>query len=294
MPLLNVFKSSALRSFNELRDFTKIKNKLLGILFCLALYSLPMQADECPAIPSVPVTEYLAARDTLSSVARPFSVTDTGVSIDEVPLGIGYLRVLDIDNHFYDWPVDILLPLWSSPNESEFMGWIQNGDVISVASEETYTLTGAGMVETDYEQISFIVYEDTGNGWLRIRLRPGKSGDRWIHQCYLKLGTVGLKYEMWQSFLWEHSTWLHFRAPVTHVLRNATDINSQQVTMIGLDHKLELVEFNGDWMYVKVQQPDTTCSSDSESRDASNNHEGWVKWRDADKGTWIWIYSRGC
>ena len=78
--------------------------KLSAIILFLVFYSLPAAADECPAIPTVPVADHVAVRDTLSPVARPFSVTDTGVGIDEVSLGIGYLRVLDIDNHFYDWP----------------------------------------------------------------------------------------------------------------------------------------------------------------------------------------------
>jgi len=266
-------------------------NKLFTVIIFLLFICSSVYADECPTVPPVPA---VTTDDVWVSVERPTTVTDTRESIDDVPLGIGYLRILDRDKHLYDWPANIVLPLWRSPESSAFDGWLQNGKVISGNNDLNYSLTGAGMVETEYEQNSFIVYEDTGNGWLRIRLKPGVDGERWVHQCHLKLGEAGLKYEMWQSFLWEHSTWLHFRAAVPHVLRAAPDKNSQRVTMIGLDHKLELIEFNGDWMHVRVEQPDTTCAGDEQSNDKSIRHAGWVRWRDVSKGPWTWVYTRGC
>jgi hypothetical protein len=64
--------------------------------------------------------------------------------------------------------------------------------------------------------------------------------------------------------------------------------------MIGLDHKLIMVEVEGDWMRVKVEQPDLTCTGDSRSDLKPAMHEGWVKWRDEKKGPWVWVYTRGC
>lgn len=91
----------------------------------------------------------------------------------------------------------------------------------------------------------------------------------------------------------EKGDWLHFRAAVTHALRAEPSVDSPLITRIALDHKLELLELRGDWMRVRVSQPDWTCAG-SEQEFRGTVHVGWVKWRDAKTGPWLWYYTRGC
>lgn len=251
---------------------------------------------DCPSLPPVPKpsSEDLAFQNAWKSVDEPYSVKYT-VKYDEEPsYGVGYLRVMNIGDHFYDWPRDITLPLWKTPNEGSFYGWMQSGRVYSGDHALPYVLTGIGMVETDYERNSFIVQETSGNGWVRIKVKPGRDGDVWTHQCHLRIGEAKLVYQAWDSFLREHHDWLHFRAQVPHSLRERPDAHSPRITMVGLDHKLIVLEFNGDWMRVRVQQPDWTCSGLSEKEFNGSTHEGWIKWRDEKEGPWVWVYTRGC
>ena len=268
----------------------------LSLIFLMNFIPTVVSAQACPATPQYPnaTTDDLAFHNSWQGVADPYMARYTVGPDEQASYGIGYLNVINSDQYYYDWVRHVAIPLWNSPDETTFSGWIHHGRVYNESESAPFALTGAGLVETDYESSSFIVYEATADGWLKIRLKPGSEGLTWTHQCHLDFSDVKLEYKEWQSFLREHGDWMHFRSQVPHNLRERPDTSSQKVTVIGLNHKLELLEIQGDWMRVRVEQPDNTCSSLSMRETSGLIHEGWVKWRDDEIGPWVWVYTRGC
>lgn len=273
---------------------SRLKAAFALLLFVVSpAYSI---AAECPSVPPVPerTSEDMDYQNAWQGVAEPYIARYAVKGNEEPAYGVGYLDSLNTDNYYYDWVVHIILPLWKEPDAKAFYGWIHSGRVYPDHDASPYALTGAGLVETEYENSRFIVHEALDAGWLRIRLKPGEDGEAWTHQCHLDIGKAKLVYKGWESFLRAHGDWLHFRSRVPHSLREQPDVNSPRVTMIGLDHKLILHEFQGNWMRVTVEQPDRTCRSRPERELEASIHEGWVKWRDEEKGPWVWVYTRGC
>lgn len=212
-------------------------------------------------------------------------------SRDRAPLGVGHLKAEYTTDGYYDWPRKIVLPVWEDPG-GELLAWVRSGQVIPADGSPPYPLSGAGMVETDYEQLTFIVSEEK-DGWLQLRFKAGDDGVGWTHRCRLDRGEIALSYQSWQELLREKGEWLHFRAEVPHALREGPTTKSRHITWIGLDHKLKLLQIEGNWMRVEVTQPDWTCTGPDQPF-TGTTHEGWVKWRDDTVGPWVWYYTRGC
>jgi hypothetical protein len=269
--------------------------KLLVLFVLLVLAPVAAGAMDCPKLPAIPIpaAEDLDFQNSWQGVAHPHMARDAVGTDEEPAYGYGYLDILD-ENYYYDWISQMVLPLWNAPDEASFEGWIHSGRVYSDGEDLPYALTGAGLVETEYERSSLIVHEALADGWFKIRLKPGKDGEAWTHQCHLGIGKARLTYKSWDSFLREHGDWLHFRSQVTHMLRERPGIESPLVTVIGLDHKLKLLEVQSDWMRVVVEEPDQTCDSLAGLEIEVSSHEGWVRWRDDEMGPWVWVYTRGC
>lgn len=241
----------------------------------------PMPADR-PGISQATIP-------TQSRTLEPYSITHTVANYYDAPLGLGFLEVIDTENRFYyDWMFELDLPVWRSPDASQPIGWLIQGQIYSETGIET--LTGAGMVETDYEQTSFIVWE-TQEEWLKLRLTDDLQV--WTHRCHLESAKLKLEPVIWQTFFRRHEDWLHFRKPVPHILRTSAKADGKRLTTIGLDHKLVLLDIRGDWMEVEVEQPDLTCGGPDEDEGRLIQHRGWVKWRD-ERGPWVYVYTRGC
>lgn len=270
--------------------------KLPVLLILIVFAPLALGAMDCPMLPPIPTPTAgdLDFQNSWQRVADPYMARDAVGSDEDPAFGRGYLDALGGDYYYYDWTSQMVIPLWNAPDELSFKGWIHSGRVYPDRDALPYALTGAGLVETEYEKSSFIVHEAFANGWLRIRLKPGKRGEAWTHQCHLGIGKAKLAYKTWESFLREHGDWLHFRSQVPHKLRERPGIDSPLVTVIGLDHKLKLLEVQGDWMRVVVEEPDQSCDRLAGQELEISSHEGWVKWRDDEKGPWVWAYTRGC
>lgn len=264
---------------------------LTALLFGFAIQA---SATECPHVPAIPeaTSEMEARQAAWTQVAQPYSVVQHAGGYDYAPFGIGHLQVENASDYFYDWQRAIVLPVWSAPN-GRFYGWIRGGYVYPANGADAYPLTGAGMVETDYEHQTFIVWETGNNGWLKIRLNAEEHGDGWINSCYLGMGAAKLVYQSWTDFIREHGDWLHFRADVPHALRSGPTRDSPRITWISGDHEITLLEIKGDWMRVRVRQPAWTCIGPGKPFKGRED-EGWIKWRDKKIGPWVWIFSRGC
>lgn len=263
------------------------------LLFCASLAD-PANASECPSLPSVPEPSEadLQYQQSWKGVASPYSLNDWMGGHDLAPLGRGHLLVINGDEYYYDWMTRIKLPLWNKPGE-DFYGWTHSGLVTPENDIFAFALTGAGMVETGYEHLTFTVLESTEDGWFRLQLKPGKAGSKWTHRCHLQLGEARLQFEDWEEFILQNGESLHFRDKVTHVLRSEPGTQSKMLTRISLDHKLNLLVIKGDWMRVRVHQPSWSCE-DADKEFTGSTHVGWVKWKDELLGPWVWINSGGC
>lgn len=268
----------------------------LSILLCfLSVFVIvSANASTCPQIKEVPIPSQADHdyQDTWKGVATPYSVNDWMGGYDFAPLGVGHLRVLDPDQHYYDWAKKIVLPLWDDI-DGIFYGWLHSGLVQPVADILAEPLTGAGMVETEYKHLNLTVQEETSDGWIRLQLLPGKDGSKWTHQCYLQLGTAKLEFQLWESFITQKGSWLHFRTHSEHLLRSEPGPNAHLITKIALDHELSLLAIKDEWMRVEVKQPGWACKgSDEEFKGRKDT--GWIRWKDAVIGPLVWIYPGGC
>ena len=267
----------------------RAKLKIAGLMALLAVScACEAAGDACPAPANRPGVEPSPLSLQLRTL-EPYSITRTLTHYYDAPFGSGFLEVVEEkDQHYYDWMFELELPLWHAPDAARPLGWLMQGYVHAEAGVEK--LTGAGMVETEYEHTSLIVWETQAN-WLRLRL----TGDSyvWTHRCHLETARFGLDFVAWETFFRRHADWLHFRKPVPHMLRTSPSADGDPVTAIGIDHKLKMLEIRGDWMEVEVEQPDLTCSGSAGDEARPAQHRGWLKWRD-ELGPWVYVYTRGC
>lgn len=128
------------------------KIKKIVALFT-SLLSLDVIAQTCPPIASPPplAAENVAFKKTWQSVAEPYVLRHAVKNPDKAYYGVGYLRVLNANNYFYDWPKNTTLPLWQAPESKSFYGCLNAGRVHPGNEAKPYALTGIGMVETEYE-----------------------------------------------------------------------------------------------------------------------------------------------
>lgn len=112
---------------------------------------------------------------TAATLRPPGSVPDTAppppvyynrIEVGTAPLGVGHLRPL-ADGYIWDWQLRVRLPLFSEPGGSP-SHWIAEGWVVPEVGPPA-PLGTAGMIETGYEIVSFIVLERRSDGWLRPR-----------------------------------------------------------------------------------------------------------------------------
>lgn len=270
-----------------------MKSSLFVCLLC-SLFASSANADNCPLIkePPIPSKADIDYQNSWKGVATPYSVNDWMGGYDFAPLGVGRLRVINIDQYYYDWAKILMAPLWNNPDGS-FYGWMHSGMLHPEDDILAIPLTGAGMVETEYEHSNLTVQQFLSDGWIQLQLLPGKEGSKWTHLCHLQLGKVKLEYEPWESFVAKKGSWLHFRTGSIHFLRSEPGENARIITQIAIDHELSLQAIKDEWMRVEVTQPDWTCKG-SDEEFMGRKDIGWIKWKDEVIGPLIWIYSRGC
>lgn len=264
----------------------------------LAAVPISAQVPMCgPALSSLQLPE--GVPDTL-----PTPVSYEPLRVDEVRLGVGHLRPV-ADGYSWDWQRWLRLPLFDEPDEvaSDEPGpegpvasfWIADGWIVG-ERQPPRPLQTSGMIETGYETLSLIVLERRADGWLRLRHAPGAEGTAWAHACLLELGRHPLVFESWTDRLTSADVSpLYFISDVPHALRDAPSSEGGHVATIPADqerYQLEPLETRGEWMRVRVTMPRTYCTTPGEIR--ATVREGWIRWRDADRGSWLWYYTRGC
>ena len=232
---------------------------------------------------------------------RPASSGIVGGTPDVgVPIGIGHLRPRDLD--FFEtsdwvdsplldagWLQALRLPIYASPNGSHW-GWIANGwlipngqDPLAIGQDVSFL-----MLHTYYALYSFPVLEIRLDGWFRFQY--SSAGTAWAHTSQLKLGELELIVESWQDRFLDVG-WVYFRNDqARHALRSRPGVEQMLMDWIGNDSVIEPIEFRGDWMRVRVTQPTDGC----EFLPNASTTEGWMRWRNAEQGAWIWYPPKGC
>jgi hypothetical protein len=210
----------------------------------------------------------------------------------DVDLGIGHVRDA---GRFLSGGREVRLPLYPEPDGVAW-GWFANGWLLEQEGQGATPkkIGSEGMVETEYEATSLIVFEARPDGWLRFRYgRPsaGRDGRAWLHRCHLE--REGLALERWEDrFLSDEISPLFFRHDDPRKLLSRPDDDARRVLWIANDYHLEPLGFKGDWMHVLVKQPSDYCGVPEGMR--PKTFEGWVRWRSPERGPLVWYHTRGC
>jgi len=149
------------------------------------------------------------------------------------------------------------------------------------------------LVETGYEEPSFIVLEEGSGGWLLIRYAStdAETHTGWTPTCALQSSPAALRFARWNDwFLSGETSPLFFRSEEPQTLRSGTSIESAPLAEISGDYVLEPLEIRGEWMRVALKQPSDYCFFDVES----TSTEGWVRWYSEEAGSRVWYFTRGC
>lgn len=234
-----------------------------------------------------------AIPDTVPSLGAYSTMGGHGVPFADIQLGVGHLLPTDATWQG-DWLSKISLPISDIPS-SPPSRWIAGGWILELGEGQIAPFGVSGLVETGYEEVSFIVLDEGGRGWTQIRFAPPSldtdSGTGWIPDCALEGETVNLRFESWATRLTSGGiSPLFFRSDVHHNLRDGPGTDRLALAAIEGDYHLEPQEIVGDWMRVIVKQPSDYCGEEG----LSDSREGWVRWRSDDKGPWVWYFTRGC
>ena len=190
-----------------------------------------------------------------------------------------------------DWLGRVELPLSESP-DAEPWGWIVGGWVVRDGSTPEPLRSGT-LVETGYEEPSFIVLEENADGWLRIRHASTDTEIQtsWTPTCALQSSPAALRFTRWNDwFLSGETSPLFFRSEMPQTLRSGASRESSPLAEISGDYILEPLEIRGEWMRVALKQPSDYCLVDVES----TSTEGWVRWYSEETGSRVWYFTRGC
>ena len=266
---------------------------LLVVLFFIAMSVLPnATAGQIAGCSDVRLNGLRVPGSIPDSLPSPDAYDR--LTVGEVPLGVGHLRPVDA-GYTWDWHQRMRRPMFGAPGSTPSL-WLVDGWLMRQDGSVRPFGTG-GMIETGYETPSFIVLESRVDGWLKIRYsaNEGDAGAAWTHDCVLGLGAHLLVFESWEERLTSDDiSPLFFTSEVPHALRASPSIDSEQLISIpgsAYDYELEPLAVDGDWMRVRVALPRTYCDPDAPT---PRTEEGWVKWRDPERGPWLWYFTRGC
>ncbi|ASC70632.1 hypothetical protein XM38_015720 [Halomicronema hongdechloris C2206] len=209
-------------------------------------------------------------------------------------IGMGHLRPADLSQlqaedstesalSQADWLGAIALPIYAEPG-SDPWGWLINGwlipnggDPIAIGRDAAFS-----MLQTDDALFSFPVLIRRADGWFQFQYTP--AGYAWAHTDHLALGQIELTVEPWSDHFLQ-SEWVRYRNPgISLPLRDEPNGNGAMVLLVGPNSYIEPLDFEGDWMRVRVTQPVEGCDPGPGAR----TEEGWMRWRDQNDNSRIW------
>lgn len=219
------------------------------------------------------------------------------VPFEQIPLGIGHAHYVaegaafDLPPGGDDWLRRVELPLSHTPGAQPW-GWIVQGWILTMG-DTAEPFTTAGLIETGYEEPSFVVLESRSDGWLRIRFEsPEKDVDTsWTPSCALRTSPARLDFTPWSDwFLSDRVTPMFFRSDPPHLLQSGPSTDAERLVEVSDDYILEPLEIQGEWMRVTLKEPSDYCVFDVEP----TRREGWIRWYSPDTGPRVWYFTRGC
>jgi hypothetical protein len=216
-------------------------------------------------------------------------------ALEEIALGVGHVHYAPLepiagppgDN---SWVQRVALPLFTGPGGEPF-SWIARGWIVQ-AGQPPASLTMVGMIETGYEEVSFVVLERRED-WLRIRYSGSERSSQtaWVPECALDASPARLAFSPWSDwFLGDDISPLFVRIEPPLPLHAEPSTASARVATVTEADVLVPHEVRGEWMRVTLQQPSDYCSPDA----VSTSREGWVRWLTEDRGPRLWYFTRGC
>jgi len=221
----------------------------------------------------------------------------TGADGASVRLGLGHLHysdqnpIVDLPPGADDWLQRVILPLSAAPGAAPF-AWIAGGWILTDGATPR-PLARGGLIETGYEEPSFVVLETRPDGWLRLGYAwvDGDFGTAWTQSCSLSDGPVALEFTEWSTWLLSETiSPLFYRAESPGELRSAPSFGATSLREIAGDYILEPLEIRGEWMKVTVKEPSDYCAFELEP----SRREGWVRWYSPERGPLLWYFTRGC
>ncbi len=216
------------------------------------------------------------------------SLLSAGDAQAELPLGVGHIHPAE-QLALSGWLDRVTLPLSDAPEEPARRLLVNGWLIDRVGAGEP--LPFAGLIETEYEQSTLLVLQER-NGWYQVRVKPPiePADTAWTPACALANSDPPLFFSSWAEWLMsEDISPLYFRRSTVHNLRTGPGTQFAKRGRISGDHVLRPRRIEGDWMEVMVSQPSDYCERASVQRSL-----GWVRWRSAERGPWVWYYTRGC
>ena len=191
------------------------------------------------------------------------------------------------------WLQSVALPLSESPGRQP-TAWIARGWIVE-PGQDPEALTIWGLIETGYEERSFVVLERRDDGWMQVGYTVDLQGGRraaWVPECALDASPAPLAFAPWSEWLLgDEISPLFVRAGLPLAMHSEPSGTSSLVAMISAADALEPHEVRGDWMRVTLVQPSDYCRPDVES----TRREGWIRWLTEDgRGPRLWYFTRGC
>ncbi|MFK8184341.1 MAG: hypothetical protein AB8B99_13295 [Phormidesmis sp.] len=235
-------------------------------------------------------TEIIAPPAAPSPAPTPFSPEVAGI-VDlangaESIRSLGQLRPRNVEALADDdvsWLSDVILPLYVSPG-GEHWGWIYQGWLIPKG--QTYLAIGrdAGfaMVRAYENLYTFPVLEARADGWFRVQYSP--NGSAWAHSSQLALGDVPLAVEGWETQLRSQKAVYFLEANKAQALRSQPEAATNMLSMVPSGSLIEPLDFQGDWMQVRVTRPASACRALT----GATVTEGWMRWRGDNRESLVW------
>ena len=254
---------------------------------CLGVLPIPISAQTC--------------EPTAAVLARvpPVPPPDLGPMPSEplatAALGVGHLHP-DVEAALAGPPGDngwvqrVALPLSGTP-DGEPHTWIVRGWVVR-AEGAPEPIALRGMLETGYEEVSFVVLERM-DGWLHVRYASAARDTEaaWVPECALDASPARLTFSTWSDWLLGDGIsplFVRDNLPLTlHAEPSEASAGLASVTEADV---LVPHEIRGAWMRVTLAQPSGYCFPDV----VSASREGWVRWLGEERGPRLWYFTRGC